>query len=170
MGRGGLRAGAGRPKGTPNVKTVKRKEFFQRLGCDPIAGMAFIAMNKVKCHRCKHLDTPVEDCHLCFGTGWEHANLSVRSRVFSELASFMYPKLSAQKIDQKTEIHGGVRAELVYSAAVNRSPIDDEAGAATVARQVVRDSEGDDEDAEDAEGGNELMQGDMFWDGELFLS
>ncbi len=36
----------GRQKGTPNKRTAAATETLEALGCDPIAGMARIAMNE----------------------------------------------------------------------------------------------------------------------------
>ncbi len=41
----GLPKTGGRAKGTPNKRTQSVMERLEALGCDPIAGMAKIAMN-----------------------------------------------------------------------------------------------------------------------------
>ena len=60
----------GRAKGTPNKKTAEIREMLLSLKCDPITGMARIAMNNRK---------PPE----------------LRGRMYSELAQYMWPKRKA---------------------------------------------------------------------------
>ena len=60
----------GRVAGTPNRRTVEVIERLEALGCDPIEGMARIAMD---------MTTPVE----------------VRARMFAELAGYVAPKRKA---------------------------------------------------------------------------
>jgi hypothetical protein len=60
----------GRTAGTPNRKTQEVRELLESLGCDPIRGMATIAMN---------LD----------------ATLELRGRMNAELAGYLYPKRKA---------------------------------------------------------------------------
>ena len=42
MSRGGKRQGAGRPKGSANVRTIEIQKRLDELDCDPIEGMARI--------------------------------------------------------------------------------------------------------------------------------
>jgi hypothetical protein len=63
-------SGQGRPKGALNKRTRDVIERLAALRCDPIAGMARIAMNK---------KNPVE----------------LRGRMFSELAQYVAPKRKA---------------------------------------------------------------------------
>ena len=65
----GLKTG-GRVAGTPNRRTVEVMDRLEALGCDPIEGMARIAMD---------MTTPVE----------------VRARMFAELAGYVAPKRKA---------------------------------------------------------------------------
>jgi hypothetical protein len=60
----------GRVAGTPNRKTQEISDLLESLGCDPIKGMAKIAMDP------KH--TP-----------------ELRGRMFAELAQYIYPKRKA---------------------------------------------------------------------------
>jgi hypothetical protein len=57
----------GRRQGTPNRATLTVAEKLEALGCDPIEGMARIAMDE---------KNPVE----------------IRGRYYSELAQYLYPK------------------------------------------------------------------------------
>jgi hypothetical protein len=60
----------GRVKGTPNKGTVAVAERLEAIGCDPIEGMARIAMD---------INTP----------------LDVRAKLYSELAQYIAPKRKA---------------------------------------------------------------------------
>jgi hypothetical protein len=60
----------GRVKGTPNKGTVAVAERLEAMGCDPIEGMARIAMD---------ITTPIE----------------VRAKLYSELAQYIAPKRKA---------------------------------------------------------------------------
>ncbi|HXJ61970.1 MAG TPA: hypothetical protein VNU68_35480 [Verrucomicrobiae bacterium] len=74
---GGKRQGAGRPKGAPNKRTLEVAERLAKLGCDPIVGMARIAMGK---------NNPME----------------LRGRMFAELAQYIAPKRRA--IEHSTDL------------------------------------------------------------------
>jgi hypothetical protein len=62
--------GPGRPQGSKNRRTRETEERLTRLGCDPIEGMARIAM-----------DGKVE--------------VAIRARMYAELAQYVAPKLRA---------------------------------------------------------------------------
>jgi hypothetical protein len=66
----GLPKTGGRQKGTPNKATLTAAEKIEALGCDPLAGMAGLAMNE---------KNPPE----------------LRARLFIELAQYIYPKRKA---------------------------------------------------------------------------
>jgi hypothetical protein len=63
----------GRQKGTRNNRTVQIEELLAELKCDPIQGMAKIAM----------------DCSLA---------PELRGRMYAELAGYLYPKRKATEI------------------------------------------------------------------------
>ena len=63
----------GRQAGTPNKRTNELVELLEALGCDPIEGMAQIAMNP--------------------GIAPE-----LRGRMFAELAGYLYPKRKAVEV------------------------------------------------------------------------
>jgi hypothetical protein len=71
IGKGGRPLGlpktGGRKKGTQNKATLTVAEKLEALGCDPIEGMARIAMDKK--------NSP-----------------EIRGRYYSELAQYLYPK------------------------------------------------------------------------------
>ena len=60
-------AGSGRKEGTPNRSTLEVAERLRELTCDPIEGMARIAMDKRR-------------------------SPELRGRMFAELAQYVYPK------------------------------------------------------------------------------
>lgn len=60
----------GRQKGTPNKRTQDVAQLLAQMGCDPIEGMARIAMN-------------------------EKLSPELRGRMYAELARYVYPKLKA---------------------------------------------------------------------------
>ena len=62
--------GPGRPRGSRNKRTLDVEERLRELGCDPIEGMARIAMDEA---------VPIE----------------VRARMFAELAQYIAPKRRA---------------------------------------------------------------------------
>lgn len=66
----------GRVKGTPNRRTRELAERLDALGCDPIAGMADIAMD---------VGNPPE----------------LRGRMYAELAGYLFPKRKA--VETKTD-------------------------------------------------------------------
>lgn len=57
----------GRKKGTPNRRTIEVQGLLERLNCDPIAGMAMIAVDE---------KNPAE----------------LRGRMFAELARYLFPR------------------------------------------------------------------------------
>ena len=63
----------GRKAGTPNKRTTELVVRLEALGCDPIEGMALIAMDVS--------NTP-----------------ELRGRMYAELASYLYPKRKAVEV------------------------------------------------------------------------
>ena len=63
----------GRKAGTPNKRTLELVERLEALGCDPIEGMAQLAMNP---------STAPE----------------LRGRMFAELAGYLHPKRKAVEV------------------------------------------------------------------------
>ena len=64
----------GRLRGTPNRRTTDIQVLLMRMGCDPIEGMAKIAMD---------CTNPVE----------------IRARMYAELAQYVAPKRKAVQVD-----------------------------------------------------------------------
>lgn len=76
----GLKTG-GRSPGTPNKRTQEVSERLQPMECDPIEGMARIALDK-------------------------SVPLDLRARMFAELAPYVYPKrkLVERALDQQVAV------------------------------------------------------------------
>lgn len=74
---GGKREGAGRPKGSPNKRTLDVAEKLAKFGCDPILGMARIARDK-------------------------NSSPELRGRMLAELAQYIAPKRRA--IEHSTDL------------------------------------------------------------------
>ena len=80
-GWGGKRAGAGRPPGSKNRRTLAVEQTLERLGCDPIEGLALIANND-KERLGLEQDIPI----------------ALRAKCFSELAPYIAPRMKASEI------------------------------------------------------------------------
>ena len=78
----GLPKTGGRAKGTPNKRTQSVTEKLAALGCDPIEGLAHIAMNK-KQKLGVRKDVPIE----------------LRAQMYKELAQYVAPKRKAAEIE-----------------------------------------------------------------------
>lgn len=63
----------GRPKGSKNKQTLAVTERLEALGCDPIEGMAKLAMD-------------------------EKVDLGIRAQMFKELAQYVAPKRKAVEV------------------------------------------------------------------------
>jgi hypothetical protein len=91
-GKGGRPIGTpktgGRQKGTPNRMTLHVADILIRLNCDPIEGLARIAMDE---------DNPVD----------------VRARCYIELAQYLYPKRKPVDVarDERTPINVNVNLD-----------------------------------------------------------
>jgi len=101
MTRGGSKPGerrGGREAGTPNKSTADLKERLAALGCDPIEGMARIAMNR-------------------------RVPVAVRARCFAELAQYVYPKRKA--IEHTGDADNLLRIELITVGSKSTSIAED---------------------------------------------
>ena len=105
---GGKRKGAGRPKGAMSKTTMAVKTMLDSIGCNPIDGMARIAIGDVDCALCKGAkvmpDQMDEDgnnipCELCHGSGKEYVPTKMRFDAMKEVAQYVAPKLTAQKVE-----------------------------------------------------------------------
>jgi hypothetical protein len=86
--RKGLPKTGGRVRGTPNKATDALARKLTKLGCDPIEGLAKIA-----------LDPATE--------------ASLRVRCFAELAQYIYPKRKAVALDSAEDSEMRVRVETI---------------------------------------------------------
>ncbi len=80
----GLPKTGGRAKGTPNKRTQSVTEKLAALGCDPIEGLAHIAMNK-KQKLGVRKDVPIE----------------LRAQMYKELAQYVAAKRQAIEIEDE---------------------------------------------------------------------
>ena len=69
--------GGGRTKGTPNKVTADVAEKLRKLGCDPITGMALIALGR------DAQGNPID------------ASIDLKAKMLSELAQYILPKRKA---------------------------------------------------------------------------
>lgn len=88
----------GRQAGTPNKRTTELSERLEALGCDPIEGMAQIAMNEAN---------PLE----------------LRGRMYAELAAYLFPKRKATevKIDEGPQVRFQFFTEPAFESKVESS-------------------------------------------------
>ena len=121
----------GRVKGTPNRRTMDIQEKLERIGCDPIRGMAEIALNRLPCGVCRGEGKTKyalphghhsEECHAsseakcicdgigmrtcmsCYGSLWEACSPELRGKMYAEIAQYVLPKRKAIE-------HSGVDGE-----------------------------------------------------------
>ena len=73
----GIKTG-GRVTGTPNKRTIEAMQKLNKLGCDPIEGMARIAMD-------------------------ESNSIELRAKMLSDLAPYVYPKRKTVDISSNNE-------------------------------------------------------------------
>lgn len=127
--------GPGRPKGSKTKQQLGIEEKLGRLGCDPIMGMAMIALGQVPCPCCKGLklakynpETGKPDptngvempCLLCLGSGFEPIAIDLKAKMFSELAQYIAPKRKA--VEHSTDT--GAAMFVIMGAQPDASPED----------------------------------------------
>lgn len=89
----------GRKKGTPNKKTQEVIERLKELNCDPIEGMARIAMNDITCSVCEGAGKIDEEgCEPCYGSGKLLSTIELRGQMYKELAQYVAPKRKAVEL------------------------------------------------------------------------
>jgi len=108
--------------GIPNKRTQDVQEKLARIGCDPIMGMAEIALNRLPCGVCRgELKTRYKlpdgehtkacktsnsaecvcdgvsfrVCQSCYGSGWEACSPELRGKMYAEIANYVLPKRKA---------------------------------------------------------------------------
>ena len=108
----------GRRAGTPNRDTQRVFEILDKLGVDPIEGMARIAIGDVPCFECvephmtqirtvvgleegqEQVPLPAADpgCPRCKGKGKEQVSLDLRANMHRQLAGYTYPARRAVEV------------------------------------------------------------------------
>ncbi|MDX1453487.1 MAG: hypothetical protein R3183_13085 [Oleiphilaceae bacterium] len=83
---GGRRKGAGRPKGTPNKRSQEVAEKIKAMGCDPIEGMARIAMQAEDEAAIQERFQDKKDA------------LTLAGNMYKELAQYVAPKRRAVEV------------------------------------------------------------------------
>lgn len=114
-----------RAKGTPNRRSQDIADKLERIGCDPLRGMAEIALNRLPCGVCRgELKTKYKllpgdhskecnkqgagagadcicdgigtrTCMSCYGSGWEACSPELRGKMYAEIAQYVLPKRKA---------------------------------------------------------------------------
>ena len=105
----------GREAGTPNRRTVEVQERLETLGCDPIAGMARIAMDPA-------------------------APLELQARMYAELAPYCYPKRKA--IEYSAADDSNVIVIRWSDGMTPQDLTDEQLNALIAARQLALDADG----------------------------
>ena len=130
-----------RPTGVPNKRTQDLQAKLERIGCDPMLGMAEIALNRLPCgvcrgnlrtkyalpqgvhtKECSHGNTAEctcegigeRVCQSCYGSGWEACSPELRGKMYAEIANYVLPKRKA--IEHSGEDGGpiGIRVEVEF--------------------------------------------------------
>ena len=86
MSKGGTRPGAGRPRGSRNRRTLEVQEMLDNLGCNPVEGLAHIAMNDV----------------VALGVD-QDVPIQLRARAYEVLAQYTAPKLKSSELKVTAE-------------------------------------------------------------------
>lgn len=129
----------GRQKGTPNRRSKDIADTLKRLGCDPIEGMARIAIADIPCLVCEgskkakySLDSDGKGyrvfvfdpengkdtwCRRCLGKGVEPITPELRGKMNAELAQYIHPKRKAIE-------HSGPDGEAVTVHVIRRIIVD----------------------------------------------
>lgn len=136
----GRKTGGGSRKGIPNKTTLDVADKLARLKCDPIEGMARIALGDVPCPLCQQtgevtlgqlythygakttlenleagtLDT-IHQCPVCGGSGFDPVSTQIRLKSYSELAQYVAPKRKAVEVTGKD---GEALPQLVIGSGV----------------------------------------------------
>ena len=119
MARNGVFSGGGSRLGKPNKATADVAAKLAAIGCDPISGMALLAMGQAPCPPCHgsgkaaapvRTDKPVARaptkvvCAACGGTGKDIVPTKLRGDMMAELAQYIAPKRRA--IEYKGDVLG----------------------------------------------------------------
>lgn len=121
----------GRRKGSLNKINAEVAEQLASLGCNPIAGMARIALGQVRCSLCLGAksatykdgravppgtaEAVVAPCAHCYATGLEPVGIDLTAKMFAELAQYVAPKRKAVEVSGPGG--GPVESETTHSLA-----------------------------------------------------
>lgn len=95
----------GRVSGVPNIRTLEAMQKLDELGCDPIEGMARIAMD-------------------------ESNSIELRAKMLAELAPYIYPKRKTMDISSNNDgltiivNRDNVETKLINAETLIQSPED----------------------------------------------
>lgn len=108
MAIGGKRKGAGRPKGSVNKRKEKIDRMLQEMGCDPIEGMAHIAM-EARADADKFTD--FKD---------RKEALALAGTMYKELAQYVAPKLRAVELSSDPDQPFTTKIEILPVASTDK--------------------------------------------------
>jgi len=114
----------GRQKGTPNRPTKDIAEKLAKLNCDPITGLALIAMNKLPCAVCRgkgktkakleNGTVSERQCQSCWGSLMESVSPETILKAYTELAGYIHSKRKAIEYSGPDGGPIGMKVELVF--------------------------------------------------------
>ena len=102
---GGRRQGAGRPSGSKNKRTEATEAMLERLGCNPIEGMALIANND------KEALGITEDVPI-----------ALRARMYEALAPYIAPRLRTSEVTVHEGEHERGSLDALHQIIANLTP------------------------------------------------
>lgn len=123
----------GRQRGVPNRRSLELAQKLAELKCDPVKGMARIAMAEVPCPVCagrkkakfskaengrwQHdpLNGTLMKCLACYGSGKGRVSLELQGKMLAELAQYLYPKRKAIEVSVDDPSDGAFTLEELLS-------------------------------------------------------
>ncbi len=130
---GEIRNPKGKPKGTPNKKTLEVAEKLARMGCDSIVGMATIALNNLPCGVCRSTgitrykleareacicEADPKDCGLCLGTGFIEWGERVCQSCWGTLYEACSPELRGKMYSDLAQYQHAKRKAIEHSGSI----------------------------------------------------
>jgi len=89
----GIKSG-GRAKGTPNKRSTEVAELLQAIGCEPVEGMARIAMDEAQAPE-------------------------LRGRMYAELTGYLFPKRKALEVrDEGRQVTFNINTKFIAPAVL----------------------------------------------------
>jgi len=83
------------PAMSRGIRRRQQKDFeatLRDLGCSPIEILVAIAMNRVPCAVCQHMDIG-SDCKRCGGSKFEPVDVAIRANVAGKMLDKLVPDL-----------------------------------------------------------------------------